>query len=295
MKEVNSMILLVICPYEAKYLKTIRTIEKASICKVRVIGDYNIIYKVLRDFDIRIRSKVIDVCDDNKLVRVVNDFYRESGLVKEETISLFCNINNEFRDSIVKRKYSDIVNSFYVIDVPKLKHFIYASNTLRKINHSSDIKMISNENVLSFYNFMSLLGAKKVRIAMINDYLNKRDILEASIMMMILKDSLSNAFDILKPCRLNDIFNEYSEYNIFNSNINMLLFRSNDMCKMFFDTINIYSSYRVANVLECNNRYYLYGENIKDEENIVFSILIISKCLTTKRLINNTRKYAEIK
>ncbi len=102
---------------------------------------------------------------------------------------------------------------------------------------------------------------------------------------MILKENLNKQISFINPCKISDVFNLNSKYNIFESNINVLMFKNTDVAKTFIELLTLFTSYRIGIINEYNGNYYIDGCKIKDEENIIFTILLISKCINSREHI----------
>lgn len=259
------MNVLVIAPYEVKYLKTIEALEKLNYGNVSIIGNIEKISPLVKENRIKIKTNIINISDEEDILIYRNEF--------KNRILLLGNVSETYKRKILDIEYSNQINDYYILDMPDLRHFVFLCNTTYKHYEIENKK----KSILSLHNFMVSLGIKKTNVCLISGNNSKSDILEFNLMRMVLKDEMKKSINILAPARINDIFVLDNEYNVYKSMINMLVFKNYDMTKTFVDTVSTLSNYRVGNICECNNRLYINGNNIKDEENIMFSLLLINK------------------
>ena len=275
------MNVLVIAPYEVKYLKTIEALEKLKYGKISIIGDYNIIDDLVKKNRIKIKTNVINISLEEDILLYTREYAKEYIKDSTNNIILFGNISEVFIRKILNVEYRNEFNDYYVVDMPNLRHFVFLSNSTHRHFEMEEKK----KSIVSLHKFMSTLGIRKANVCLITNNSSKSDTLEFNLMRMVLSDELRKNINILKPSRLNDIFSMSNEFNIYDSMINMLVFKNRDMTKTFVDTLSTLSNYRVGNICEMNNQLFVNGANIKDEENIMFSLLLINKSIKSKKHI----------
>jgi len=267
------MNVLVIAPYEVKFLKTVEALEKLNYGKITIIGNYDIIYDLVKKNRIKIKTNVINIREEEDILLYTKEH--------RDDIHLFGNISEGYMRKILNIDYSYHINDYYVVDMPNLRHFVFLSNSTYKHFEIEEKK----NNIMSLHSFMISLGIRKANVCLLTTNTTKTEILEYNLMRMVLKDEVKRNINILPHARISDIFSLDNEYNIYNQMINMLVFKNHDTTKTFVDTICTLSNYRVGNICEVNNKYFIYGNNIKDEENIMFSLLLINKSIKSKKHI----------
>ena len=271
------MDVLVIAPYEVKYLKTIEALEKLNYGKISIIGDYNIIDDLVKKNRINLKTNVINISGEEDILTYSKQYL--------DSIILFGNVSDSFIRKFLNVEYKKDINDYYVIDMPNLRHFVFLSNSSYKHFEIEEKK----RSIISLHKFMTTLGIRKANVCLLTNDNSKSDALEFNLMRMVLSEDLRKNIIIHKPSRLNDIFSIYSDFNIYNTMINMLVFKNYDITKTYVDTLTTLSNYRVGNICETKKRLFINGNNIKDEENIMFSLLLINKSINSKK---HTVKYA---
>ncbi len=266
-----------IAPYEEKYLRTCENLERISYCDVVLLGDFDKINSILCKMHMNTNARIIDLKSEDGILN-----YLKTKDLKTSIIILGC-ISETFslkllQDRMIKsdRTFVPSLNEMFVIDIPKLKHFIFVGNACGNKNYEMIDK---RKNMLLLYKFMKKLGVTKANVSLIKSDNRNNDTLEYSLIKMILNDNLNKSINILNPCRVTDLFNINSKYNIFSSNVNVLMFKNSDVTKMFIELLQLFTNYRIGNICEYSGLFFIDGFKAKDEENIIFSILLISKCL----------------
>lgn len=264
-------------PYEEKYLKTVEIFDKIEYCYIELIGDENIIKTLINQKKIKINLlketiKIINKISDTDL----KEYIRTKEIYK--SIFIFGKLSDNKMYDFMNLKNKEInINNIYVIDIPKLKHFLFLT-----VPYKRDLNEFNNRrkgmNVL--YKFMNLLGIMKANVALIANNLDSIDMIECNLIKMILKDNMNKQIGYINYCKIKDIFNIHSVYNIFDTNLNCILFLQNDGALTFIEMLELFTNYRIGKIKEINGTYFINAKEIKDEENIVFTILLIGKCLS---------------
>lgn len=275
------MNILVVNPYQRKVLRAIEGLEKINVGEVKIIGDEKRILPILSEEKIKLRCCVSNICDNDSIVREARK------IIDDRTIIVFGDIEEHYKNRILGLDSSNDINYFYIIDLLELQHFIFVSNYSKKryLDFEDKRKAIS-----AIFEFMKVLGVKKSNCALITDKKVKSDILEVNLIKMILKDDLAKSINILNPCQINEVFDQNSECNIFNRHINMLVFKNYDITKTFIDTLNIFSGSftsnnyqsKTASICRTSDSLFVDTMDQKDEKDILFSILLLSKFLSVK-------------
>ena len=273
------MKIVVVAPYKAKVLKTIEALEKVKLGEVKIIGLKETIEKVISSERIKIKSEIIDA----NVFELVD---KTKKLIDEDTILIFDEVLEYTQKQILNidpnYQTSDDVNYFYAVDIPDLKHFLFISNHSKKRHLDFEDK---KKAIVSIFDFMNSLGIKKSNVAIITDKLSKTDILEVNLIKMILKDDICKNVNILSPCRIEELFNKRYHNNVYDKNINLLVFKNFDITQTFVNTLGLFSNNKIASICNIKNNIYIDASNQYDEKNILFSILLAQKYLLSKTKI----------
>lgn len=277
------MKIVFVAPYKAKVLKTVETLEKVKLGEVLLVGSSEVIGKVSDEERIKIRSKIIEANDADIVLK-------SKEVIDKETIIVFDSILEYHQKQILNvcnYQENEELNYFYVIDIPELKHFIFVSNHSMKRHLDFDDK---KKAIVSIFDFMNCLGIKKSNVAIITDRLTKTDILEVNLIKMILKEDVCKNVNVLSPCRIDELFSKKYHNNVYDKNINLLVFKNYDITQTFINTLGLFSSNKIASICNIKNNLYIDASNQYDERNILFSILLISKYLKEKSFSLDYRK-----
>ena len=277
------MKIVVVAPYEAKVLKTVEALEKVKLGEVLLVGCSELIRKVIDEEKMRINSKIIEASEEDLVIKT-----RE--LIDEQTIVIFdCVMEHQQKLILGINNYeeSEELNYFYVIDIPDLKHFVFVSNHSKKRHLDFDDK---KKAILSIFDFMNSLGIKKSNVALITEKLAKTDILEVNLIKMILKEDVCKYVNILSPCRIDELFNRKYHNNVYDQNINLLIFKNYDITQTFINTLGLFSNNKIASICSIKNSLYIDAQNQYDERNILFSILLTSRYIKEMNCISDVKK-----
>ena len=96
---------------------------------------------------------------------------------------------------------------------------------------------------------------------------------------MSLKNENYKMINILDSYKLFDLFEKNSLVNIYKNNINLLIFRNLDASTTFLETLNVLGNCKIASIMASNNNYIIDTSDIKNEHNILFSMLVLLKVL----------------
>lgn len=269
------MKIVVVAPYKTKVLKSIEALEKIKLGEVLLIGSLDSINQVIIKEKIKIKSKIIDT-SNNDLVKTVKDN------IDNDTLLVFDDVEEITLKQILEsnKNVSDEINYFYTIDIPDNKNYIFVSNYSKKRTLDFDDK---KKAIASIFDFMNYLGIKKSNVALITDKLSKTDILEVNLIKMILKEDVLKNVNVNSPCRLDELFNKEYYNNIYQNNINLLVFKNYDITQTFINTLSLFSNNKIASICKYQKNIYIDCVNQHDERNILFSIILGSKYYANKR------------
>lgn len=273
------MKIVVVAPYKAKVLKTVEALEKVNLGEVKLVGCSKIIKQIIDEERIRIQAEIIDASEEDIVIKT-------KQIIDEETIVIFDEIIEYSQKQILgienSFEASEETNYFYVIDIPDLKHFVFVSNHSKKRHLDFDDK---KKAIVEIFDFMNSLGIRKSNVAILTDKLTKTDVLEVNLIRMILKEDVCKSLNILSPCRIDELFNKKYHNNVYDKNINLLVFKNYDITQTFINTLGLFSNNKIASICSCKNKLYIDASNQYDERNILFSVLLTSKYLNDRRKI----------
>lgn len=273
------MKIVVVAPYKTKVLKTVEALEKVNLGEVKLVGCVKTIQKIIDEERIKIHSEIVDANEEDMVLKT-------KQIIDDETILIFDEIIEYQQKQIlgIESCYdaSEETNYFYVIDIPDLNHFVFVSNHSKKRHLDFDDK---KKAIVEIFDFMNSLGIKKSNVAMLTDKLSKTDVLEVNLIRMILKEDVCKNLNILSPCRIDELFNKKYHNNVYDKNINLLVFKNYDITQTFINTLGLFSNNKIASICSCKSKLYIDASNQYDERNILFSILLTSKYLNDRKKI----------
>ena len=234
------MKIVVVAPYKAKVLKSVEALEKVNLGDVKLIGCIDTINQVISEERIKIRSEIIDATEEELIIKT-------KDIIDDDTVIVFDQVDEFIQKKIIcnDKMYNidEDINYFYTIDIPDIKNFIFVSNHSKKRHLDFDDK---KKAILSIFEFMNSLGIKKSNVAVLTDKLTKTDILEVNLIRMILKEDVCKNVNILSPCRIDELFSKKYYNNIYDKNINLLIFKNYDITQTFINTLGLFSNNKIA-------------------------------------------------
>lgn len=285
------MNIIALAPYSAKIIKSLSGIKKIELANIIVIGNKKRFLRVCEENNIESTFVIHDLEVENLIIQKAQEIYQASDLIICGEISMYykkklCNVldNEEFQ-------YLNI------IDLPDLRHFLFVCNynNYRNIDFEDKKKAI-----LEASKFMNGIGIRKTNVAFVSNTNSKADALEANIIRMILNDTKHHdllqyhqrVIKIYDSYKLFDLFNRESNLNIYRNNINLLVVKSIEVSRMFVDSLSVFGNCKVGSLLTYKDKYIIEGDELKDEENILFSTLVISRVIKNQKNYSNKRQLA---
>lgn len=285
------MNIIALAPYSAKIIKSLSGIKKIELANIIVIGNKKRFLRVCEENNIESTFVIHDLEVENLIIQKAQEIYQASDLIICGEISMYykkklCNVldNEEFQ-------YLNI------IDLPDLRHFLFVCNynNYRNIDFEDKKKAI-----LEASKFMNGIGIRKTNVAFVSNTNSKADALEANIIRMILNDTKHHdllqyhqrVIKIYDSYKLFDLFNRESNLNIYKNNINLLVVKSIEVSRMFVDALSVFGNCKVGSLLTYKDKYIIEGDELKDEENILFSTLVISRVIKNQKNYSNKRQLA---
>ena len=85
-----------------------------------------------------------------------------------------------------------------------------------------------------------------------------------------------------------DLFEQNSLVNVYKNNINLLIFKTFESSNTFLETLNVLGTCKIGSILTYNNNYIIDTADIKNEHNIIFSMLVLLKVLKNEEILVET-------
>ena len=269
------MEILVLAPYEANLLKAICAAKRIILGTFTLIGNKKIIYETCFREKINFQDlEIIDCLEEKDII----DFSKKY-LLKDMAYIINGNISNYYLKELYSIKENQDFNYINIIDLPTINHFLFVTNFPQKIRVDFEDK---KRAIISSYRLMNKLGILKANAALITSVKTKADTLESNIIKMILKDSNFKMINILDSYKLSDLFYKNSLVNIYKNNINLLIFRSLEASTTFLETLNILGNCKIGSIMMHSKNYIINANEMKSENNILFSMLVLLKVLNNQ-------------
>lgn len=275
------MEILVLAPYEAKLLKAVSSAKKINLGDFTLIGNKKKIYETC--FRNKIDCQEFEIIDCNE-ERDIIDFTKKY-LLKEVAYVIMGNISYYYQKQLYSIKENDDFNYINIIDFPLINHFLFVSNFSHRERVDFEDK---KKSIIKAYNFMNKLGIKRANAALVTSIKTKAEVLESNIIKMILKDCNYRMINIVDSYKLYDLFEQNSLVNVYKNNINLLIFKTFESSNTFLETLNVLGTCKIGSILTYNNNYIIDTADIKNEHNIIFSMLVLLKVLKNEEILVET-------
>ena len=275
------MEILVLAPYEAKLLKAVSSAKKINLGDFTLIGNKKKIYETCFRNKIDCQEFEIIDCDEE---RDIIDFTKKY-LLKEVAYVIIGNISYYYQKQLYSIKENDDFNYINIIDFPLINHFLFVSNFSHRERVDFEDK---KKSIIKAYNFMNKLGIKRANAALVTSIKTKAEVLESYIINMILKDCNYRMINIVDSYKLYDLFEQNSLVNVYKNNINLLIFKTFESSNTFLETLNVLGTCKIGSILTYNNNYIIDTADIKNEHNIIFSMLVLLKVLKNEEILVET-------
>ena len=275
------MEILVLAPYEAKLLKAVSSAKKINLGDFTLIGNKKKIYETCFRNKIDCQEFEIIDCDEE---RDIIDFTKKY-LLKEVAYVIIGNISYYYQKQLYSIKENDDFNYINIIDFPLINHFLFVSNFSHRERVDFEDK---KKSIIKAYNFMNKLGIKRANAALVTSIKTKAEVLESNIIKMILKDCNYRMINIVDSYKLYDVFEQNSLVNVYKNNINLLIFKTFESSNTFLETLNVLGTCKIGSILTYNNNYIIDTADIKNEHNIIFSMLVLLKVLKNEEILVET-------
>ncbi len=200
--------------------------------------------------------------------------------MKEVAYVIIGNISYYYQKQLYSIKENDDFNYINIIDFPLINHFLFVSNFSHRERVDFEDK---KKSIIKAYNFMNKLGIKRANAALVTSIKTKAEVLESNIIKMILKDCNYRMINIVDSYKLYDLFEQNSLVNVYKNNINLLIFKTFESSNTFLETLNVLGTCKIGSILTYNNNYIIDTADIKNEHNIIFSMLVLLKVLKMKK------------
>lgn len=264
------MKVLVVYPYSDKLLNALKEAAELKLGDFILIGQKSLIIE--KCYKNNMQSKNFTIYDIDNDLEVIDFCIKEFSKDYADYI-IFDDFPIHYQNIILKCDKDKEIGNVDVLDLPFLRHFIFVSNYSKSHNIDFEDKKIS---ILQAHEFMKKLGIKKTNVALITNLNNKTDVLEANIINMILKDSGIKNINIFDNFNIFNLFLKDSKVNIYKNSINLLVLRNFEASRIFLDTLNAFTNTKIASFI-VGSHIAIDAKNVKDDNNIIFSLIILSK------------------
>lgn len=276
------MKVLVVNPYSDKLLIALKESIELRLGSFILIGNKSLIIEKCYKNNIQAKEFIIyDINDDFEVI----DFCIDTLNNKNSDFVIFDDFPLHYQSKILKLNKDRELGNVDILDVPFLRHFLFVSNYSKNHNIDFEDKKVS---ILQANELMKKIGIKKTNVALITNLNNKTDILEANIINMILRDSGINNINIFDNFNIFNLFLKDSKVNIYKNNINLLVLRNYEASRIFLDTLNAFTNIKIASFI-IGTTYAIDVKNIKDDNNIIFSLIILNKIHKNQPNINTLK------
>lgn len=271
-------------PYDEELLQSLDDAINLALGEFIIVGDKNLIIE--KCFKLKISSQQFIIYNIIEELYVI-DFCR--NVIDESKIDMviFGNISNKYQNKILGEDDKKEIGIIDVIDLPFLRHFLFVSNYSKHLNIDFDDK---KKAIILADNFMKLLDIKQTNVALISNLNTKTDVLEANIIKMILRDNNYNNVNIFESFNINALFNKNHSVNIFNSNINLLIFRNYESSEIFINTLYVVTQVKYAKILVATKCYAFDSYTLNNNQNILFTIMLIGKVVKKSKVKEQREK-----
>ncbi len=264
------MEILILAPYEAKLLKAIASAKRIKLGTFTLIGNKKTIYETC--FRNQIDCQDFDIIDCPNELDIIE--FSKKHLLKDVAYVINGNVSYFYLKKLYSLKENNDFNYINIIDFPLVDHFLFITNFPQKLHVDFDDK---KKAIINAHLFMNKLGIRKTNAALVTNVRTKADTLESNILKSVLKDN--QMINILDSYKLFDLFEKNSFVNIYKNNINLLLFRNYETSSTFLETLNVLGNCKIGSIMTCNNNYLIDTSEVKSENNIIFSMLVLLKVL----------------
>lgn len=272
------MEIIVLAPYEEKLLKAVSSAKRINLGTFTLIGNKKTIYEIC--FRNKIDCYKFDIIDCRNEKDIID--FTKKYLLKEAAYVVLGNISYLYQKQLYSLKDNEDFNYISIIDLPLVDHFLFISN----FPYKTRVDFNDKKNVITnTYSFMNKLGIKRTNAAIVTNVRTKADALETNIIKMNLKNENQKMINILDSYKLFDLFEKNSLVNIYKNNINLLVFRSFEESSTFLETLNVLGNCKIASIMLFNNNYIIDTNDIKNDHNILFSMLVLLKVLKNQETL----------
>lgn len=278
------MNVLAIMPYQQKVLKALNDAVNLQIGVFILVGDKTKIIEACYQANININKFQIH---HFQLDIDAVDYARRLFLEKEVDYLLFGDLPEMYQIKIFGLKDVHCLGNIDIVDLPLLRYFIFIANYNRKCYPDFEDKKSS---LLMAEHLMRKLNIRTINASMVTSEYNKSDQLETNIVRILLQEQGSNIE--FNYHNMKEFFSQNSSINIFNANVNLLIMRNFETSRVFVNTVSAFVKARIASLICAKGYYAIDTSHLTNINDIVFSLLILSKitkthknCLRTKNML----------
>jgi len=265
---------LVINPTKEKIFESLKEATLLNLSHFLLVGDKaKLIEKCYRyNIDSKLFS-IYNITDDFEIIR----FSQELILNTKIDQIIFDDFPQKYQNQILNLN-DENYKVIDIIDIPFLKHFLFVANISKKqVNDYSDKK----DTIYLAKDFMQKLGIKQVNVALISYENTKVDYLEASLVDLHIKKDGNLNIKIYDDFNIYNLFLFDSRINIFNSKINLLVFKKYEASQIYLDTLKIFSNNTFASII-LGDVYGIDFKKLKGKSDLLFTLSILEKIYSEK-------------
>lgn len=192
---------------------------------------------------------------------------------------IFGDIPEIYQLNILGIRDSLSFGSIDIIDLPQLRKFFLVSNINRNFYVDFEEK---KEAIMQARPLMKGLDIKRINVVLLTNTNNKNEVLESNIVKMLVKESKLNDIEILGIQELSSFLSSGSNFNIFNTDVNLLIMKNYELSRVFINTLIAFSKARIASFMVSKKRLVLDYSLVKNKENLFFALIILEKLYLKK-------------
>jgi hypothetical protein len=123
---------------------------------------------------------------------------------------------------------------------------------------------------------MKNLDIKKINTVLIASN-SKNEVLEGNILKVLVKESKIGDVEVQGVYELSRFLSRESQFNIYNSGVNLLIMKNYEMTRVFINTLRAFSKVRIASLIVGRDCYAVDFSLYESKENIYFTLIILEK------------------
>ncbi len=192
---------------------------------------------------------------------------------KEADFVIFGDLPEMYQLNVLRAKDCLSLGSVDIIDLPNIRKFFMISNLNR--NYYVDFEEKKNA-IIQARKVMKNLDIKKINTVLIASN-SKNEVLEGNILKVLVKESKIGDVEVQGVYELSRFLSRESQFNIYNSGVNLLIMKNYEMTRVFINTLRAFSKVRIASLIVGRDCYAVDFSLYESKENIYFTLIILEK------------------